>query len=50
MVRDRDIFAGANIEMDPGERVRLYFIGKENLPDAIQSYQGSRAIVHRILD
>src|SRR5258705_2031622 len=47
---DRDVFAFANHEMDVGERVRLDFIGEEDLLDALELNEGRSTITrHRSL-
>src|SRR5216684_2370314 len=45
---DGHIFAFLNIQMNPGERVRLHFIGVENLGDILQidqSLRGSHSMI-----
>ena len=39
---DRDVLAALDLEVDPGERVRLDFVGEEHLRDAVEVDQRLR--------
>ena len=44
---NRDVLAGLDLQVNPGERVRLDFVGEEDLGDAVEMDQRGRGRVHR---